>query len=75
MNNTVENTLCFAITSNALVLLGLQGHVVLPLVDLPVCPFARKIWITYTQAYMPYESSEDSSNQPDGPMGYLRHPT
>ena len=30
---------------------------------------ARKIWITYIQAYMPYESSEDSSNQPDGCKG------
>ena len=24
--------------------------------------------ITYMQAYIPYESSEDSSNQPDGRM-------
>ena len=30
---------------------------------------ARKIWFTLIQAYMPYESSEDSSNQLDGPMG------
>ena len=26
---------------------------------------ALKIWITYIQAYMPYESSDDSSNQPN----------
>ena len=32
-------------------------------------PCALKIWITYIQAYMPYESWEDSSNQPYGPMG------
>ena len=32
-------------------------------------PSARKIWITYIQAFMPYESSEDSSNQSDGAMG------
>ena len=31
-----------------------------------------KIWITYIQAYMPHESSGDSSNQPDGPMGSPR---
>ena len=36
-----------------------------PLVSLS----ARKILITYIQAYKPQESSEDSSNQPDGPMG------
>ena len=39
-----------------------------------VSPSARKIWITYIQAYMPQESSEDSSNQPDGPMGSPRCP-
>ena len=38
-------------------------------IPLSVSPSARKIWITYIQAYMPHESSEDSSNQPDGPMG------
>ena len=38
----------------------------------PVRPSALKIWITYIQAYMPYESSGDSSNQPDGPMGSPR---
>ena len=35
---------------------------------------ARKIWITYIQAHMPYKSSGDSSNQPDGPMGSPRRP-
>ena len=34
----------------------------------------KKIWINYIQAYMPHESSEDSSNQPDGPKGSLRCP-
>ena len=38
-------------------------------VSLSVSPSSRKIWITYIQACMPHESSEDSSNQPDGPMG------
>ena len=37
-----------------------------------ISPSARKIWITYIQAYMPHESSEDSSNQPNGPMGSPR---
>ena len=35
---------------------------------------ARKILITYIQAHMPYKSSEDSSNQPNGPMGSPRRP-
>ena len=35
---------------------------------------ARKIWITYVHAYLPYESWEDSSNQLDGPMGSLDAP-
>ena len=39
-----------------------------------ICPSARKIWITYIQACMPHESSEDSSNQSDGPEGSLRCP-
>ena len=39
-----------------------------------VRPSARKNWITYIQTYMPQESSEDSSNQPDGPMGSPRCP-
>ena len=39
-----------------------------------VRPCARKIWITYIQAYMPYESWKDSSNQPYGPMGSLGCP-
>ena len=34
----------------------------------------RKVWIWYIQAYMPHESSEDSSNQPNGPMGSHRCP-
>ena len=39
----------------------------------PVRP-RQFFWITYIQAYMPYESSEVSSNQPDGPMGSHRWP-
>ena len=35
---------------------------------------ALKIWITYIQAYMPYESCKDSSNQPYGPMASLGCP-
>ena len=35
---------------------------------------ARKILITYIQAHMPNKSSEDSSNQPDGPIGSPRRP-
>ena len=35
----------------------------------PVHPYAMKIWIQCIQAYMPHESSGDSSNQHDGPMG------
>ena len=37
-------------------------------------PSALKIWITYIQAYMPYESCKDSSNQPYGPMASLGCP-
>ena len=37
-----------------------------------VSPSARKIWITHIKAYMPQESSEYSSNQPDCPMGSPR---
>ena len=37
-------------------------------------PSAIKIWITYIQAYMPYESCKDSSNQPYGPMASLGCP-
>ena len=33
---------------------------------------AMKIWAPCIQAYMPHESSGDSSNQPDGPMGSPR---
>ena len=50
--------------------LGPRGPLVLPPMG-PVRP-ALKIWITYIQAYMPHESSGDSSNQPDGPMGSPR---
>ena len=50
--------------------LGPRGPLVLPSMG-PVRP-ALKIWITYIQAYMPHESSGDSSNQPDGPMGSPR---
>ena len=42
--------------------LGPRGPLVLPSMG-PV-PSALKIWITYIQAHMPYESSEVSSNQP-----------
>ena len=42
--------------------------------DWSVRPCALKIWITFMQAYMPYESSEDSSNQPYGPIGSPRCP-
>ena len=42
--------------------------------DFPVHPSALKIWITYIQAYMPYESSEVLSNQPDGRKGSHRCP-
>ena len=35
-------------------------------------PSALKIWTPCIQAYMPHESSGDSSNQPDGPMGSPR---
>ena len=33
-----------------------------------------KIWIPRIQAFMPHESSGDSPNLPDGPMGSPRHP-
>ena len=48
--------------------LDLWGPLVLALVD----PSALKTWVTYMQAYMPYESSEFSSNQPNGPTGSPR---
>ena len=41
---------------------------------LSVHPSTREIWITYIQVYMPHESSEDSSHQPDGPKGSTRYP-
>ena len=52
--------------------LGPRGPLVLPSMG-PVRP-ALKIWITYIQAYMPYESCKDSSNQPYGPMASLGCP-
>ena len=53
--------------------LGPRGPLVLPSMGpVPsVRPSALKIWITYIQAYMPYESCKDSSNQPYGPMASL----
>ena len=42
--------------------LGLRGTLVLPLVDPPVV-------LHEYFGYLPYESSEDSSNQPHGPKG------
>merc|ERR1711994_546262 len=57
--------------------LGPRGPLVLPLMgpvpSRPIRP-ALKIWITYIQAYMPYESCKDSSNQPYGPMASLGCP-
>ena len=50
------------------VFLGPRGPLVLPLSVRP----ALKIWTPCIQAYMPHESSGDSSNQPDGPMGSPR---
>ena len=37
-------------------------------------PARKKTGHLYTQVYMPHESSGDSSNQPDGPMGSPRCP-
>ena len=55
--------------------LGPRGPLVLPLIGpVPSRPSALKIWITYIQAYMPYESCKDSSNQPYGPMASLGCP-
>ena len=55
--------------------LGPRGPLVLPLVDPYTRPPIRaKNLDTYIQANMPHESSGDSSNQPDGPMGSPRHP-
>ena len=50
--------------------LGLRGPYGIPL---SAC-LRRKIWITHIQAYMPHESSEDSSNQADGPKGSPKCP-
>ena len=36
------------------------------------CSFARKIWITYKLAHMTYH--QNSSNQPDDPMGSTESP-
>ena len=49
--------------------LGPRGPLVLPLVDPRIRARAMKIWTPCIQAYMPHESSGDSSNQPDGHMG------
>lgn len=48
----------------------LKGPLVLPLVDLKTQGCVLKIWINCKQAYMPYELSDDSSNQPDSPFEY-----
>ena len=65
-NQSSHLQLCILVTFNNIFLfLGPRGPLVLPSVG-PVRPVrpALKIWITYIQAYMPYESWEDSSNQP-----------
>ena len=48
--------------------LGPRGPLGLPLVDPLACLSAMKIWIPSIQAYMPRESSGDTSNQSSGPM-------
>ena len=64
------NTPLHVAADKGIIFLGPRGpHGIPPLVRPLVSPSARKIWITYIQAYKPQESSEDSSNQPDGPMG------
>ena len=56
-----------------LVFLGPRGPLVLPLVNPPARPpVCAKNLDTYIQAYMPHESSGDSSNQPIGHMGSPR---
>ena len=53
--------------------LGPRGPLVLPLVNPYTRTSARaKNLDTYIQAYMPHESSGDSSNQPIGHMGSPR---
>ena len=53
--------------------LGPRGPLVLPLVNPPArTPVRAKNLDTYIQAYMPHESSGDSSNQPIGHMGSPR---
>ena len=53
--------------------LGPRGPLVLPLVNPYVHPTALKILTPiYIQAYMPHESSGDSSNQPIGHIGSPR---
>ena len=53
--------------------LGPRGPLVLPLVDpYTRTPVRAKNLYTYIQAYMPHESSGDSSNQPIGHMGSPR---
>ena len=57
----------------AQIFLGPRGPLVLPLVDPAVrTPVRAKNLDTYIQAYMPHESSGDSSNQPIGHMGSPR---
>ena len=71
--HSISEKLLLDILANYL-LLGPRGPLVPPLVDPSVYVSARKIWIAYIQAYMPQESSEDSLNQPNGPMGSPRSP-
>ena len=53
--------------------LGPRGPLVLPLVDpYTRTPVRAKNLDTYIQAYMPHESSGDSSNEPIGHMGSPR---
>ena len=54
--------------------LGPRGPLVLPLVECPSVRVQEKSGSQYIQAYMPYESSEVSSNQPDGTKGSHRCP-
>ena len=62
----------YILTSNKAIVenyLGPRGPLVLPLKP---CP-QWKYW-SLVYRHMPYESSEDSSNQPDGPLVSPRHP-
>ena len=53
------------LTLHCTVFLGPRGPLVLPL---KTRPSELKIWITYIQAYMPYESSEVSSMVSGSPL-------